>query len=464
MFDIKFERPAAKHCLLLGVPQGVWNPCFAVQRAGEARVVPLHTPTSANLEFWEQHQHDMVLFNVGLVTQDAGQQQQQPVPINAVDLATNSEWFRALVKHLPALDGTDLGAVVVPCAVSRHILESGIVRAIYRSSVMLDAANVEAIYRAADAMQIQSIVDACESYLYETATTHQGEASCTFAVFDLVAELHRSSLAEKLAAYYAALAQRDVAAAGPFLRHILQSSYFCNSGKAQLQVLREGFQRVWQNQAPEILLLHVLLEVRDVLNPADHQQILDGIHWEMLQQEEVLVLVHWTLQLPADHAFTHGLQARVLTRVAQQLNGCHDRRYLTWKLEVGQLPGNGQRVASSQSLRLRHRRFYLVAEHIAEADWGLFLCPAPDVSLASRVTTHTLFVLGKDLNRRVGFKDCHVPSDTRIGVGFGDKTALSGWMEHGFVQVLGDGSKHIMLGTIVTAVPSKEIADTYGLG
>eukprot|EP00879_Flechtneria_rotunda_P010130 GHRR01010588.1.p1 GENE.GHRR01010588.1~~GHRR01010588.1.p1 ORF type:complete len:221 (+),score=66.56 GHRR01010588.1:187-849(+) len=136
--------------------QGVWNPCFAVQRAGEARVVPLHTPTSANLEFWEQHQHDMVLFNVGLVTQDAGQQQQQPVPINAVDLATNSEWFRALVKHLPALDGTDLGAVVVPCAVSRHILESGIVRAIYRSSVMLDAANVEAIYRAADAMQVST--------------------------------------------------------------------------------------------------------------------------------------------------------------------------------------------------------------------------------------------------------------------------------------------------------------------
>lgn len=98
------------------------------------------------------------------------------------------------------------------------------------------------------------------------------------------------------------------------------------------------------------------------------------------------------------------------------------------------------------------------------ADWGLFLCPAPDVSLASRVMAHTLFVLGKDLSRRVGFKDCQVPADTRIGVGFGDKTALSEWMDQGFVQVLGDSSKHIVLGTIITVVPSKEVSETVGLG
>lgn len=98
------------------------------------------------------------------------------------------------------------------------------------------------------------------------------------------------------------------------------------------------------------------------------------------------------------------------------------------------------------------------------ADWGLFLCPAPDVSLASRVTAHTLFVLGKDLNRRVSFKDCQVPPDTRIGVGFGDKTALSEWMDQGFVQVLADGSKHMVLGTIVTVIPSKEVTETHGMG
>jgi hypothetical protein len=47
--------------------------------------------------------------------------------------------------------------------------------------------------------------------------------------------------------------------------------------------------------------------------------------------------------------------------------GRHERRYICWKLEVGQLPGNGQRVASSACLRLAHRRLYLVAEHMAGA-------------------------------------------------------------------------------------------------
>jgi hypothetical protein len=98
------------------------------------------------------------------------------------------------------------------------------------------------------------------------------------------------------------------------------------------------------------------------------------------------------------------------------------------------------------------------------ADWGLFLCPAPDVSLASRVAGHTLFVLGRELHRRVGFKDCVVPPDTRIGVGFGDRTALSEWMGQGFVQTLADGSKHVVVGTIVTELPCKELADSCGLG
>jgi hypothetical protein len=139
-------------------------------------VLPLATPTSASLDFWEAHQADTLLFNVGLVSissssrasssngsgsstsssiQQHPQQQQQPVPINALDLAANSEWFRALVAHLPVLCGTDLGAVVVPCSVSREVLEHGIVRAIYGSRLVLEPGTVEATYRAADAMQVR---------------------------------------------------------------------------------------------------------------------------------------------------------------------------------------------------------------------------------------------------------------------------------------------------------------------
>jgi hypothetical protein len=53
----------------------------------------------------------------------------------------------------------------------------------------------------------------------------------------------------------------------------------------------------------------------------DYLRVLDGVAWDVLQQEEVLMLVHWCLQLPQQHAFTHGLQAKVLGRVAQQLSG-----------------------------------------------------------------------------------------------------------------------------------------------
>ncbi|WIA41492.1 hypothetical protein OEZ86_008867 [Tetradesmus obliquus] len=445
--------------------------CCPSLAAAAPRLLPLATPTSASLDFWEAHQGDSLLFNVGLVSSsssdgssDGGIQQQRPVPINALDLAANSEWFRALVAHLPVLCGTDLGAVAVPCAVAREVLEHGIVRAIYGSRLALDPGTVEATYRAADAMQIPAIVDACEAYLFDLATGADAESAATLAVFDLAVDLHRSSLAHKLAAHYAAAAQRDAAAAGPLLRHMLSSACFAGCGLSQLAVLRAGFEAAWAGgQGPEVLLLHVLLEVYEALNPRDYGAVLDALCWEVLQQEEVLMLAHWCGQLPQQHAFTHGLQARVLARVAQQLSGRHERRYIVWKLEVGQLPGNGQRVASSQCLRLRHRRLYLVAEHMGDADWGLFLCPAPDVSLASRVAGHTLFVLGRELHKRVGFKDCVVPPDTRIGVGFGDRTALSEWMGAGYVQSLGDGSKHVVVGTIVTDVPCSEAAESAGL-
>jgi hypothetical protein len=172
------------------------------------------------------------------------------------------------------------------------------------------------------ALQIPAIVDACESYLFDLATGSTAEAAATLAVFDLAVDLHRSSLAHKLAAHYAAAAQRDAAAAGPLLRHMLSSSCFAGCGLKQLAVLRAGFEAAWAGgQGPEVLLVHVLLEVYEALNPRDYRLVLDGVAWDVLQQEEVLMLVHWCLQLPQPHAFTHGLQAKVLGRVAQQLSG-----------------------------------------------------------------------------------------------------------------------------------------------
>jgi hypothetical protein len=87
-------------------------------------------------------------------------------------------------------------------------------------------------------------------------------------VFDLAVDLHRSSLAHKLAAHYAAAAQRDAAAAGPLLRHMLSSACFAGCGLKQLGVLRAGFEAAWAGgQGPEVLLVHVLLEVYEALRP-----------------------------------------------------------------------------------------------------------------------------------------------------------------------------------------------------
>lgn len=95
----------------------------------------------------------------------------------------------------------------------------------------------------------------------------------------------------------------------------------CPAGLQQLQILRSGFYAAWDDQGPEVLLLHVLLELYDVISPEHYKQVLDAVAWDVLQQEEVIVLVNWCLQLPPDHPFTHGLQAKVLGRVAQQING-----------------------------------------------------------------------------------------------------------------------------------------------
>jgi hypothetical protein len=77
-------------------------------------------------------------------------------------------------------------------------------------------------------------------------------------------------------------------------------------------------------------------------------------------------------QLPScgDNRMSHCCACACACCFALLVTGRHERRYICWKLEVGQLPGNGQRVASSQCLRLRHRRLYLVAEHMGDAGGG----------------------------------------------------------------------------------------------
>ena len=81
----------------------------------------------------------------------------------------------ALLTHLPhtkqqlkkprhELGGTELARVVIPCAVPRALLGS-IVTALYSGQLVLGPDNVEAVYRAADAMQMPALLEGCERYL-----------------------------------------------------------------------------------------------------------------------------------------------------------------------------------------------------------------------------------------------------------------------------------------------------------
>lgn len=119
----------------------------------EPAKVELRTPTSSSLEFYEEHNDDPDLFNVSLIADLADPS--STVPVAAVDLANNSAWFKSCLDNRGAMAaGGCLGAMVLPCAIPAPLLRI-MVHALYAGSIVLDADNVEAIYRAADATQVR---------------------------------------------------------------------------------------------------------------------------------------------------------------------------------------------------------------------------------------------------------------------------------------------------------------------
>jgi hypothetical protein len=66
------------------------------------------------------------------------------------------------------------------------------------------------------------------------------------------------------------------------------------------------------------------------------------------------------------------------------------------------------------------------------------------------VAFHTLFVLGPDFDSRVHSYDVSISKDLRIGAGFGSRTIITEWMQQRLFKELGDGSKHMTVGTIAT--------------
>jgi hypothetical protein len=95
-------------------------------------------------------------------------------------------------------------------------------------------------------------------------------------------------------------------------------------------------------------------------------------------------------------------------------------------------------------------------ERVNGTDWGLFLCPPPDVSLTSRVTHHTLFVLGHSFSHRVAFHDVTVDPNLRVGAGYGSRTIISEWVAAGFAKPVQDSSKWLTVGTVATGVVLKD--------
>ena len=135
--------------------QHPWTPLLSSTLQSDKpapQIMPIATTTSASVAYWEQHQANSAIFNVGLLA-DSDAASKQPVRCAAVDLAGLSGWFQLLVDHVGCLSGTDLSAVVIPCEIARDLLQQ-LVRSIYCQELEITADNVEALYRAADAMHV----------------------------------------------------------------------------------------------------------------------------------------------------------------------------------------------------------------------------------------------------------------------------------------------------------------------
>jgi hypothetical protein len=105
-------------------------------------------------------------------------------------------------------------------------------------------------------------------------------------VFDLAVDLQRRAFAEKLAIHYATLAQRAPGQYKELLLHMLSSELYRDDGRAQLKLLREGWEAAWAGQGSEVLLLNVVLEVAEVIAPQQIAQVrcrLAAVRSHMLQ-------------------------------------------------------------------------------------------------------------------------------------------------------------------------------------
>ena len=58
--------------------------------------------------------------------------------------------------------------------------------------------------------------------------------------------------------------------------HMLGAEGYCGSGEVQLRLLRRGHEEAWRGQGPEVLLLNVLLELREVIAPYRLPQVGGG--------------------------------------------------------------------------------------------------------------------------------------------------------------------------------------------
>jgi hypothetical protein len=87
------------------------------------------------------------------------------------------------------------------------------------------------------------------------------------AVFDLALALHRCTFTDRLVEHFAGLAQRDPAAHCEVLSHMLGSDFYGTNGELQLRLLKQGHHTAWNGQGPQLLLLNVVIELRDVIAP-----------------------------------------------------------------------------------------------------------------------------------------------------------------------------------------------------
>ncbi len=80
-----------------------------------------------------------------------------------------------------------------------------------------------------------------------------------------------------IAKHVATKAQQDAAQHAHVLSHVLRSVQFGGDGLKQMELLRQGHEAAWKACGPEVLLLHVMLEVHEALCQDQLHQILNQV-------------------------------------------------------------------------------------------------------------------------------------------------------------------------------------------